>query len=201
MRTSQLNVASKEEVTNEISVSQLIVPSDEDGYGDPGASLQYPGSPETSPKLKKLLKVTDLKIDKEDLISTFIGVELTNTGNSTIPVIVTYDILDIKTGEPVKALKPDIMGMNADTVCYAASTLSPGSSSLISLPVYISQDAMGGDYLLRVKVKLIGSDWIAVTKDQKITAISRKWGAIITTFTASLLGIAALGFFSQDPGR
>ncbi len=201
VRTSQLNVASKEEVTNEISVSQLIVPSDEDGYGDPRHPSNTLVVQETSPSLKKLLKVTDLKIDKEDLISTFIGVELTNAGNSTIPVIVTYDILDIKTGEPVKALKPDIMGMNADTVCYAASTLSPGSSSLISLPVYISQDAMGGDYLLRVKVKLIGSDWIAVTKDQKITAISRKWGAIITTFTASLLGITALGFFFSRPRK
>ncbi len=62
------------------------------------------------------------------------GIELTNTGNSTIPVIVTYDILDIKTGEPVKAFKPDIMGMKADTLCYATATLSPGSSSLISLP-------------------------------------------------------------------
>lgn len=54
---------------------------------------------------------------------------------------------------------------------------------------------MGGDYLLRVKVKLTGTDWIAVTKDQKINAISRNWGPIITTFTASLLGITALGFY------
>src|SRR5690606_30042101 len=86
VRTTQLNVASKEEVTNEISVSQLIVPSDEDGYGDPRHPSNTLLVQETSPSLKKLLKVTDLKIDKEDLISTFIGVELTNTGNSTIPV-------------------------------------------------------------------------------------------------------------------
>lgn len=201
VRTTQLKVASREEVANEVSVSQLIIPSDEDGYGDPSHPSNTLVVQETSPALKKLLKVTDLKIEKEDLTSTFMGIELTNTGNSTIPVIVTYDILDTKTGEPVKAFKPDIMGMNADTVCYATLTLSPGSSSLISLPMYISQDAMGGDYLLRVKVKLTGSDWIAVTKDQKIAAISRKWGPIVNTFTASLLGIAALGFFLSRPGK
>lgn len=199
VRTTQLKVASKEEVANEVSVSQLIIPSDEDGYGDPSHPSNTLVIQETSPVLKNLLKVTDLKIGKEDLISTFIGVEVSNTGNSTIPVMITYDILDTRTGEPVKAFKPDIMGMNADTVCYATLTLSPGSSSLISLPLYISQDAMGGDYLLRVKVKLTGSDWIAVTKDQKITAISRKWGPIITTFSASLLGLAALGFFLSKP--
>ena len=201
VRTTQLKVASKEEVANEVSVSQLIIPSDEDGYGDPSHPSNTLIVQETSPALKKLLKVIDLKLDKEDLTSTFMGIELTNPGNSTIPVIVTYEVLDTKTGEPVKAFKPEIMGMNADTVCYATSTLSPGSSSRISLPMYISQDAMGGDYLLRVKVKLTGSDWIAVTKDQKITAISRRWGPIITTFTASLLGLTALGFFSQDTER
>ncbi|HEY3360410.1 MAG TPA: hypothetical protein VGK06_00915 [Methanosarcina sp.] len=195
VHTTQLKVASKEEVSNEVSVSQLIVPSDENGYGDPSHPSNTLVVQETSPAIRKLLKVTDLKLDKEDLTSTFMGIELTNAGNSTIPVMVTYDILDINTGEPVKAFKPDIMGMNADTVCYSTLTLSPSSSSLISLPMYISQDAMGGDYLLRVKVKLTGSDWIAVTKDQKITAISRKWEPIITTLAASLLGITALGFF------
>jgi hypothetical protein len=201
VRTTQLNIASKEEVTDEISVSELIIPSDEDGHGNPSHPSNTLVIQETSPALKKLLQVTDLKIDKEGLTSTFIGIEVTNTGNSTIPVIVTYDILDRKTGEPVKAFKPDIMGMNADTICYATLTLSPGSSSLISLPLYISQDAMGGDYLLRVKVKLTGSDWIAVTKDQKITAISRRWGPIITTFISSLLGLTALGFFFSRPGE
>lgn len=195
VRTAQLNLASKEEVTDEISVSQLIIPSDEDGYGDPSHLSNTLVVQETSPALKKLLKVTDLKLNKEDFTSTFIGIEITNTGNSTIPVIVTYDILDTKTGEPVKAFKPEIMGISADATCYTTLTLSPGSSSLISLPLYISQDAMGGDYLLRVKVKLTGSDWTAVTKEQKITAISRKWGPIITTFIASLLGLTALGFF------
>ncbi|MCO5383928.1 MAG: MptD family putative ECF transporter S component [Methanosarcina barkeri] len=195
VRTAQLNLASKEEVTDEISVSQLVIPSDEDGYGDPSHLSNTLVVQETSPALKKLLKVTDLKLNKEDFTSTFIGIEITNTGNSTIPVIVTYDILDTKTGEPVKAFKPEIMGISADATCYATLTLSPGSSSLISLPLYISQDAMGGDYLLRVKVKLTGSDWTAVTKEQKITAISRKWGPIITTFIASLLGLTALGFF------
>jgi hypothetical protein len=199
VRTTQLKIASKKEVANEVSVSQLIVPSDEDGNGDPSHPLNTLVVQETSPALKKLLKVTDLKIEKEDLTSTYMGIKITNTGNSTIPVIVTYDILDTKTGEHVKAFKPDIMGMNADTLCYATVTLSPGSSSLISLPVYISQDAMGGDYLLRVKVKLTGSDWIAVTKDQKITAISRRWEPIITTFIASLLGLTALGFFLSRP--
>ncbi|WP_243684481.1 hypothetical protein [Methanosarcina barkeri] len=167
VRTTQLKVASKEEVANDVSVSQLIVPSDEDGYGDPSHPSNTLVVQETSPALKKLLEFTDLKIEKEELTSTDMGIELTNAGNSTIPVIVTYDILDIKTGEPVKAFKPDIMGMKADTLCYATVTLSPGSSSLISLPIYISPDAMGGDYLLRVKVKLTGTDWIAVTKDQK----------------------------------
>ena len=201
VRTTQLKVALKEEVADEVSVSQIIIPSDEDGYGDPSHPSNTLVVQETSPALKKLLKVTDLKTEKEDLISTFMGIELTNTGNSTIPVMVTYDILDTKTGEPVKAFKPDIMGMNADTVCYATVTLSPGSSSLTSLPLYISQDALGGDYLLRVKVKLTGSDWVAVTKDQKITAISRRWGPIITTFTASLLGLTAMGFFFSRPGK
>ncbi|AKB82290.1 hypothetical protein MSBR3_1712 [Methanosarcina barkeri 3] len=199
VRTTQLKIASKKEVANEVSVSQPIVPSDEDGHGDPSHPLNTLVVQETSPALKKLLKVTDLKIEKEDLTSTYMGIKIENTGNSTIPVIVTYDILDTKTGEHVKAFKPDIMGMNADTLCYAAVTLSPGSSSLISLPIYISQDAMGGDYLLRVKVKLTGSDWIAIAKNQKITAISRRWGPIITTFTASLLGLTALGFFLSRP--
>ncbi len=201
VRTTQLKVASKEEVVKEISVSRLIIPSDEDGYGDPSHPSNTLVIQETSPALKKLLKVTDLKINKEDLTSTFMGIELSNTGNSTIPVIITYDVLDAKTGEPVKAFKPEIMGMNADTVCYATLTLPPGSSSLISLPLYISPNAMGGDYLLRVKIKLTGSDWIAVAKDQKVTAISRKWGPIITTFAASLLGITALGFFFSRSGE
>ncbi len=201
VRTTQLKVASKEEVANDVSVSQLIVPSDEDGYGDPSHPANTLVVQETSPALKKMLEVTDLKTEKEELTSTYMGIELTNTGNSTIPLIVTYDILDIKTGEPVKAFKPDIMGMKADTLCYATVTLSPGSSSLISLPIYISPEAMGGDYLLRVKVKLTGTDWIAVTKDQKITAISRRWGPIITTFAASLLGITALGFFFSRPRK
>jgi len=195
VRKTQLKVASKEEVTNEISVSGLIIPSDEDGYGDPSHLSNTLVIQETSPALKKLLKVTDLKIDKEELTSTFIGIEVTNTGNRTIPVIITYDILDTKTGEPVKAFKPDIMGMSADTFCYTTLTLSPGSSSLISLPLYISENAMGGDYLLRVKVKITGSHWVAVTKDQKITAISRNWGPIIITFVASLLGLTSIGFF------
>jgi len=138
VRTTQLKVASKEEVANDVSVSQLIVPSDEDGYGDPSHPSNTLVVQETSPALKKLLEVTDLKTEKEELTSTDMGIELTNTGNSTIPLIVTYDILDIKTGEPVKAFKPDIMGMKADTLCYATVTLSPGSSSLISLPIYVS---------------------------------------------------------------
>lgn len=199
VRTTQLKVASKEEVANEISVSGLIIPSDENGYGNPSQPSNTVVIQENSPTLKKLLKVTDLKINREELISTFFGIELTNNGNSTIPVIITYEILDIKTGEPVKAFKPDIMGMNADTFCYATLTLSPGSSSLISLPLYISENAMGGDYLLRVKVKLTGSNWIAVTKDQKITAISRKWGPIITTFASALLGLTAICFFFLRP--
>lgn len=195
VRKTQLRVASKDEVANEILVSGLIIPSDEDGYGNPS----YPSNTliirETSPVLKKLLKVTDLQIDREELTSTFIGVEISNKGNNTVPVVVTYDILDINTGEPVKAFKPTLMGMKADTFCYAALTLSPDSSSLVSLPLYILDNAMGGDYLLRVDVKLTGSDWVATTRNQKITAISRKWGPIMITFASTLLGLTAVSLF------
>ncbi len=62
VRTTQLKVASKKEVENEVSVSQLIVPSDEDGNGDPSHPSNTLVIQETSPALKKLLKVTDLKI-------------------------------------------------------------------------------------------------------------------------------------------
>ncbi|MDY9927729.1 hypothetical protein [Methanosarcina sp.] len=199
VRRTRLKVASKEEIADEIEVSGLIIPSDEDGYGDPSHPSNSLVIRETSPVLKKLLKVTDLRIDREELTSTFIGVELTNKGDSTVPVIITYDILDIKTGETVKAFKPSIMGMNADTLCYATLTLPPGSSSLVSLPLYMSEDAMGGEYLLRIKVKLTGSDWVAVTRDQKITAISRKWGPIIITIVSTLLGLTAVSlFFSKS---
>lgn len=195
VRKTQLRVASKDEVANEILVSGLIIPSDEDGYGNPS----YPSNTliirETSPVLKKLLKVTDLQIDREELTSTFIGVEISNKGNNTVPVVVTYDILDINTGEPVKAFKPTLMGMKADTFCYAALTLPPDSSSLVSLPLYILDNAMGGDYLLRVDVKLTGSDWVATTRNQKITAISRKWGPIMITFASTLLGLTAVSLF------
>ncbi|AKB19355.1 hypothetical protein [Methanosarcina sp. WWM596] len=199
VRKTLLKVASREEIAEEIEVSGLTVPSNEDGYGD----LSHPASTliirETSPALKKLLKVTDLQIDREELTSTYIGMELTNKGDSTVPVIITYDVLDIKTGEPVKAFKPAIMGMDADTLCYTTLTLAPGSSSLVSLPLYISENAMGGEYLLRVKVKLTGSDWVAVTKDQKITAISRKWGPIIITLVSTLFGLTAVSlFFSRS---
>ncbi len=199
VRKTQIRVASKEEIANEVSVSGLIVPSDEDGYGDPSHPSNTLVIRETSPALKKLLKVTDLPIDREELTSTYIGVEVSNKGESTVPVTITYDILDIKTGETVEAFKPALMGMNADTFCYAALTLPPGSSSLVSLPLYISDSAMGGDYLLRVKVKLTGSDWTAVTQDQKITAISRKWGPIMVTFASALLGLTAVSlFFSRS---
>lgn len=195
VRKTQLRVASKDEVANEILVSGLIIPSDEDGYGNPS----YPSNTliirETSPVLKKLLKVTDLQINREELTSTFIGVEISNKGNNTVPVVVTYDILDINTGEPVKAFKPTLMGMKADTFCYAALTLPPDSSSLVSLPLYILDNAMGGDYLLRVDVKLTGSDWVATTRNQKITAISRKWGPIMITFASTLLGLTAVSLF------
>jgi hypothetical protein len=201
VRRTRLKVASKEEIADEIEVSGLIIPSDEDGYGDPSHPSNSLVIRETSPALKRLLKVTDLRIEREELTSTYIGVELTNNGDSTVPVIITYDVLDIKTGEPVKAFKPAIMGMNADTLCYATLTLVPGSSSLVSLPLYISENAMGGEYLLRVKVKLTGSDWVAVTKDQKITAISRKWGPIIITLVSSLLGLTAVGFFFSRPEK
>ncbi len=199
VRRTRLKVASKEEIAEEIEVSGLTVPSDEDGYGDPSHPASTLVIRETSPALKKLLKITDLRIDREELTSTYMGVELTNRGDSTIPLIITYDVLDIKTGEPVKAFKPAIMGMDADTLCYATVTLDPGSSSLVSLPLYISENAMGGEYLLRVKVKLTGSDWVAVTKDQKITAISRKWGPIIITLASTLLGLTATGFFLSKP--
>lgn len=195
VRKTQLRVASKDEVANEILVSGLIIPSDEDGYGNPS----YPSNTliirETSPVLKKLLKVTDLQINREELTSTFIGVEISNKGNNTVPVVVTYDILDINTGEPVKTFKPTLMGMKADTFCYAALTLPPDSSSLVSLPLYILDNAMGGDYLLRVDVKLTGSDWVATTRNQKITAISRKWGPIMITFASTLLGLTAVSLF------
>ncbi|WP_235284353.1 hypothetical protein [Methanosarcina mazei] len=177
----------------------MIVPSDEDGYGDPSHPSNTLVIRETSPALKKLLKVTDLRIDRKELTSTFMGVEVSNKGENTIPVVITYDILDIRTGEPVKTFKPAILGMNADTFCYAALTLPPGSSSLVSLPLYVSDNAMGGNYLLRVKVKITGSDWIAVTEDQKITAVSRKWGPIMITFASSLLGLTAvILFFSRS---
>lgn len=199
VRKTQLKVASKEEIAGEIAVSGLIIPSDEDGYGNPSHPSNTLVIQETSSTLKKLLKVADLQIDREELISTFIGVEVTNKGKSTVPVVITYDVLDIKTGEPVKAFKPTIMGMDADTLCYASLTLAPSSSSLVSLPLYISKDALGGEYLLRVKVKLTGSDWVAVTQDQKINAISRKWGPIIITFTSALLGLVAISlFFSRS---
>ncbi|AKB79833.1 hypothetical protein MSHOH_3350 [Methanosarcina horonobensis HB-1 = JCM 15518] len=199
VRRTHFRVASKEEITNEITISGLMIPSDEDGYGDPSHPSNTLIIRETSPALKKLLKITDLKIDREEFTSTFMGVEVTNKGDSTVPVVVTYNILDIKTGEPVKAFKPTIMGMNSDTFCYAALTLPPGSSSLVSLPLYISDNAMGGDYLLRVEVKLTGSDWVAVTRDQKITAVSRKWGPIMITFASTLLGLTAVSlFFSRS---
>ncbi|MFA7036545.1 MAG: hypothetical protein WC183_09535, partial [Methanosarcina sp.] len=178
VRRTRLRVASKEEVADEITITGVIVPSDEDGYGDPSHPSNTLVIRETSPALKKLLKVTDLRIDRKELTSTFMGVEVSNKGENTIPVVITYDILDIRTGEPVKTFKPAILGMNADTFCYAALTLPPGSNSLVSLPLYVSDNAMGGNYLLRVKVKITGSDWIAVTEDQKITAVSRKWGPI-----------------------
>jgi hypothetical protein len=199
MRKTRLKVASKEEIAEEITVSGLTIPSDEDGYGNPSHPANTLIIRETSPALKKLLKITDFQIDKEDLISTFMGVELTNKGDSTVPVIVTYNFLDIKTGEPVKDFNPTIMGMDADTLCYSTLTLTPISSSLVSLPIYISRDTLGGEYLLRVEVKLVGSDWVAVTRDQKITAISRKWGPIIITFASALLGLIALSiFFSKS---
>ncbi|WP_440945669.1 hypothetical protein ACSAZL_16395 [Methanosarcina sp. T3] len=199
VRKTRLKVASKEEITEEITVSGLIIPSDEDGYGNPSHPSNTLVVRETSPALKKLLKVTNLRIDKEDLISTFIGVELTNKGDSTVPVIITYDVLDIKTGEPVQAFNPSIMGMDAGTLCYATLTLTPNSSSLVSLPLYMSRDTMGGEYLLRVEVKLTGSDWVAVTEDRKINAISRKWGPIAITFVSALLGLTALSlFFSRS---
>ena len=87
------------------------------------------------------------------------------------------------------------MGMKADTFCYAALTLPPDSNSLVSLPLYISDNAMGGDYLLRVEVKLTGSDWVATTRNQKITAISRKWGHIMITFASTVLGLTAVSLF------
>lgn len=195
VRRTRLRVASKEEIADEVSISALIIPSDEDGYGDPSHPSNTLVIRETSSALKKLLKVTDLQIDRKELTSTFMGVEVSNKGESTVPVVVTYDILDIKTGEPVKAFKPIIMGMNADTFCYAAITLPPGSSSLVSLPLYISDNAMGGDYLLRVDAKLTGSDWVAATQSQKVTAISRKWGPIMITFASTLLGVTAVSLF------
>ncbi|MDI9394895.1 MAG: hypothetical protein QM426_05520 [Euryarchaeota archaeon] len=199
VRKAQIRVASKEEIANEISVSGLVIPSDEDGYGDPRRPSNTLVIRETSPALKKLLKATELQIDREELISTYIGVEVSNKGKSTVSVIVTYDILDIKTGETVKAYKPDLMGMSADAFCNAALKLPPGSSSLASIPLYISDNAMGGDYLLRVNVKLTGSDWTAVKHDQKITSISRKWGPITITFVSILIGLAAVSlFFSRS---
>lgn len=199
VRRTRLRVASKEEVADEITITGVIVPSDEDGYGDPSHPSNTLVIRETSPALKKLLKVTDLRIDRKELTSTFMGVEVSNKGENTIPVVITYDILDIRTGEPVKTFKPTILGMNADTFCYAALTLPPGSSSLVSLPLYVSDNAMGGNYLLRVKVKITGSDWVAVTEDQKITAVSRKWGPIMITFASALLGLTAvILFFSRS---
>lgn len=195
VRRTRLRVASKEEIADEVSISALIMPSDEDGYGDTTRPSNTLVIRETSPVLKKLLKITDLQTDREEITSTFMGVEVSNKGDSTVPVVVTYNVLDIKTGEPVKAFKPTIMGMNADTFCYAAITLPPDSSSLVSLPLYISDNAMGGDYLLRVDVKLTGSDWVAATQDQKITAISRKWGPIMITFASTLLGVTSVSLF------
>ncbi len=130
-----------------------------------------------------------------------IGVSVKNSGEDTVPLIISYDIVDVLTKEQVEGFKPILMGMSSSTFSYASILLPPDSTELVVLPVYASQSALGGEYRMHVRAAITGSEWEAAERDEAITAVSRKWTPIITSLGAFFLALGGIGVFILRSNR
>ena len=196
-RNIAIRVASKDEVSDMISINRVIIPSDEEGIGDASRQENTFVLQETSPLIKRMAVIAGIGSSDGDgdVKVSHIGVEIENNGDEAIPLIISYAILDVNTRQPVEEFRPTLMGMSSETFSYANIILPAGSKKTVGLPVYISETALGGEYLMHVKATVMGSDWTAAARDDRINAISRNWTSIFISLSALLLTITAIGIF------
>lgn len=200
-RTTALKVASREEVAQMISITDVVMPSDDTGSGDLSRPMNTIVLQETSPAIKSAAKIAGIDLRDDNVKVSHIGVTVKNSGEDTVPLIISYDIVDILTGEQVEGFKPTLMGMSSSTFSYASILLPPDSTELVVLPVYASQSALGGEYRMHVRAAITGSEWEAAERDEVITAVSRKWTPIITSLGAFFLALGGIGVFILRSNR
>ncbi|SES68909.1 hypothetical protein SAMN04488587_0596 [Methanococcoides vulcani] len=194
-RKTTLRVASKNEISDMISIVSVVIPSDEDGVGDPSRPENSIILQEASPFINKIKKIAGMGDSNEDVRVSYVGVEIENNGDEAVPLIVSYEILDIKTMQEIGEFKPTLMGMSSKTFSYSNIILPARSSKVVGLPIYTTDSVMGGEYLLRARVTVTGSNWDAATSDNKITAISRNWTSVVVSLVAFFLSITTIGIF------
>lgn len=192
-RRVSLRVASRDEVAGMIAITDVVMPSDEDGIGDPRRPENTIVLQETSLLIRRLSKMAGVSGGDEEIGLSYMGVTVENSGGETVPLIISYEILD--TGRQVEGFKPTLMGMSSKTFSYANILLPPKSTEVVALPIYASRSALGGEYQIHVRAAITGSDWEATARDETITAISRKWTPVITSLFAFFLTITAIGLF------
>jgi len=200
-REITLRVASGDEVAGMISMVGVVIPSDKDGVGDPSRPANTIVLQETSPVIKRLTRMAGPGSGDDEVKISYIGVDVENSGDEAVPLIVSYEILDCRTMQPVEAFMPTLMGMSSETFSYASIVLPARSRELVGLPIYTTDQTLGGEYLMRVTATITGSDWVAAGQDEKITAIARNWTAIIISLVAFLVTVTGIGVFVSRSNR
>lgn len=187
-RESLLRVVSAQDLSKIINISRVIIPISEEGeetqYQENSLVLK-----EKSPVLKKILGGNDGFSP-----IAYVGIEVENTGEENAVLLVSYEILD-SNKKPVHGFERPSMGGD-QKLNFAPVNMKTSSKEIITLPVYASEDiVLGGKYILRSTVKILGSDFPASVKENTVNVIARNWTSIYITLFALILTILAFSLF------
>ena len=206
--TTPLRSASLDEITGQLRIDDITMPTGPSGISDPrqrSDTISYP-----RPLLGGLSKWFGAKASPTDQFEpvAYQTVHIHNQGKETVHAIVASMNRDTQDGEPVPFLSPPD-SVNAGTNrSLAFVSLMGESTTPVPLPIYLNplsqqhQDFIGeGGYERAIEVKIWGSDATALRATRPLLIVTPNLHALLVTSLVTVvtgLGIGLLLCFNQQ---
>lgn len=193
-KSALVRVATLEEIQRLITVREIIIPADLDGRSD-GKFAQ------NSIFLKSDLglwgKILGGKETGDIPPVSFIGITMSNQANEDVIALVSWEVLDPRTGKEVEGFRisRDFLDMHGamDNRINTRVFIPAKEEVEFVLPIFADEDkVLPGIYLGRIKSGLFGSDITFRTDDLELSVQRMDWATVGATLYALFitLGIA-----------
>ncbi len=196
--TVQVRVATVPEITENLSIVSMEMPTDAKGTADPkqrADTIYYP---------RPLFRWLETSQTNPFEPTTYQTVRIRNAGEETIHVLVSSTARDVKTGEVVPFLSPPEAANGGTNQSVAFASLPGGIVTEIALPIYFHpvylkesrpERAVPGEYTRDIAVKIWGSDTTIFRAKQPLHLMVPNRQALLVSLLAivsSTIGLAVV---------